>query len=672
MRPLGSDTYLTIKVTDVNKIYPIREQFIKSYKKRFGFYPENSEIEVVNIRTEVSKIGLGRFYENIFSGSFKKTKSKPKPDKFKKVFFSGSWIKTPVFYRKTLNPNFIISGPAVIVDDFTTVIVEPGFTGSFNQAGHLEILAANIIKSKTSEKRDPILLEIFNHRFMSIAEQMGYTLANSAHSINIKERLDFSCAIFDARGELVANAQHIPVHIGSMGDSVKTVLSQNKNTLKKGDVFLINNPHNGGSHLPDITAVSPVIINNKLVFFVATRGHHSDIGGITPGSMSSTATTLEEEGVVIDKFLLVRDGAFFQEEISTLLSSGLYPARNIPERVSDLRAQCAANAKGIQILEQLVDEMSLNVVTAYMQHIQDNATEAMEEALNIFLGNKKIYNKKFIDTLDGGQKICVEIIISRSDNRCRIKIDFSGTSSEIKENLNTPSSVVKSAVLYVLRTLIMKNIPLNSGCFRPVDIIIPKDSLLNPSSTAAVAGGNVETSQRIVDVLYGALELTAASQGTMNNFTFGLPDGSGKQYYETIAGGSGATNGHHGASAVQVHMTNTRITDPEVLEQRFPDIRIEKFAIRKNSGGDGKWIGGDGVERAIRFLKTMKVSLLTERRVFPPYGMKYGNPGKIGKNILIQEDGQEIKMDGTEEQTINPGEKIVIKTPGGGGYGKRT
>ena len=386
--------------------------------------------------------------------------------------------------------------------------------------------------------------------------------------------------------------------------------------------------------------------------------------------MPAYATKLEEEGIVIDHFLLVRDGHFKEKEIIQLLSTGPFPARNMPERISDLRAQCAANERGVQALIQLEDEMSLEVVVAYMQHIQDNAAEAMEEALSGILGEENRIEKSFADHLDDGSRISVSIKIERKNNMCSAKIDFSGTSKEIAGNLNAPGSVVKSAVLYVLRTLIHKNIPLNSGCFRHVEIIIPKGSLLNPSPTAAVAGGNVETSQRIVDVLLGALGTAAASQGTMNNLTFGAEDGTGLQYYETIAGGAGATKDHKGASAVQVHMTNTRITDPEVIEQRFPNLRIDRFKVRKNSGGKGKWTGGDGVERAVRFLSPMKISLMTERREYNPYGLNGGMPGKKGKNLLIDSKRNETILKGKEERIVGPGETVIIKSPGGGGYSK--
>lgn len=666
VRPLGSDAYLTLDFIEGESMAEVTDNFIRAYKHRFGFIPENSKIEIVNIRSEISKSEDSSVRPFLHPNPLKTVNK----GRVINVYFDNKEEETTVHRLDELSSGDVITGPAIIIEPHTTIVIEPGFTAEVNQFNHIEITTIDKQTSFPKTDRDPISLEVFNHRFMGIAEQMGYTLANSAHSVNMKERLDFSCAIFDKRGALVANAPHIPVHLGAMGDSVKTIMTDNKNAFKNGDVFLVNNPHNGGSHLPDITAVSPVYINKQLLFYVATRGHHADIGGIAPGSMPAFATTLEEEGVVIDNFLLVRDGYFRESEISALLSKKPYPARNIPERISDLRAQCAANARGIQALEQLVNEMSREVVEAYMQHIQDNAAEAMDEALNGILGDNNRIEKSFSDRLDDGSNISVSIKIERKNNICGAIIDFSETSKEITGNLNAPVSVVKSAVLYVLRTLINKNIPLNSGCFRHVELIIPKGSLLNPSKTAAVAGGNVETSQRIVDVLLGALGIAAASQGTMNNFTFGNEDGTGSQYYETIAGGAGAIRGHNGASAVQVHMTNTRITDPEVLEQRFPNLRIDRFATRKNSGGKGKWTGGDGVERAIRFLEPMKVSLLTERREYPPYGIEGGEHGKCGANILIKKNGKEISLNGKEELVVNKGETILIKTPGGGGFGK--
>lgn len=681
IRPEGTDTFLTLPVT-----HPSRETlpetlprtFRKEYRRLFGFDPADSPLEVVNIRVEVVAGGhLFRETRERMPGDTKGRVPPVLPRETVPVYFHPEATSTPVYRRQDCPVGCRIRGPAVIVEEFSTTVVEPGFAATVSPYRHLILTREEEKREMVSTRRDPVMLEVFNHLFMSAAEQMGYTLANTAHSTNIKERHDFSCAIFDPEGNLVANAPHIPVHLGAMGESVKSIIADNKGRMRPGDVYCMNNPHKGGSHLPDVTVVAPVFSRrdpgDSPLFYVASRGHHADIGGIAPGSMPPFSSSLEEEGVVIDNFLLVREGRFRERQIRELLLSGPYPARNLEERISDLKAQIASLNAGIRELDRLVEKYGFGTVRAYMGHVRDNAARAMEEALARLLLGKRQILRRFEDTLDDGSTIAVRLTLMRgngSSPSCTAEVDFSGTGPQIPGNLNAPVSVTKAAVLYVFRSLIDEDIPLNSGCMVPITVRIPRGCLLNPSSDAAVAGGNVETSQRIVDVLLGALGVAAASQGTMNNFLFGRADGRGKQYYETIAGGSGATPGHRGATAVQVHMTNTRITDPEVLESRYPEVRIDRFAIRRGSGGKGKFRGGDGTIREILFLRSRKASIVSERRRYPPYGLAGGSPGVRGRNLLIRSDGSRRELGGKAQLTVKRGDRIVIKTPGGGGYGK--
>ena len=775
IRPLGTDTSISIPCRDYSSTI---RTFRETYRNRFGFTPsDETPLELVNIRVEVtagaavfreSPIGSPGWsgqsmdlsagttgtkgYNEVSDGSDDCHATRPPAmvDTVR-VHFSEVPVPTPIYRRERLAPGQQVPGPAIIVEDFSTIVVKPGFSTGVNEFGHL-ILERESIKgasitgkripvasftgaridgevktgkriagARIDSRRDPVMLEVFNHLFMSVAEQMGYTLANTAHSTNIKERLDFSCAIFDAGGNLVANAPHIPVHLGAMGESVKAIIAARKDSMTPGDTYVTNNPHNGGSHLPDITVISPVFEpavarssqadepgvarlpqTDELggipsarafepgdarsaralegrddraspVFFVASRGHHADIGGVTPGSMAPFAVSLAEEGIVIDDFLLVRHGRFREARLRELLLSSSFPARNIEERISDLRAQIAAGNTGIGELGRLVAKYGLATVISYMTHIRDNAAEAMREALGSFLEDGDPFESRFEDFLDDGSRIVVRLRIQRGDDpphSHRALVDFTGTDPQVAGNLNAPLAVTKAAVIYVFRTLIDRDIPLNSGCLEPIEIRIPKGCLLYPAPDAAVVGGNVETSQRVVDVLLGALGVAAASQGTMNNFLFGRADGKGEQYYETIAGGSGATRNCDGASAVQVHMTNTRITDPEVLEHRFPEIRLERFAIRRGSGGKGRHRGGNGVIREVRFLEPRKVSILSERRRYAPYGVAGGRPGRKGRNILVRADGTRKSLGGKVERLIRAGERIIIETPGGGGFGE--
>ncbi|QLE57032.1 hydantoinase B/oxoprolinase family protein [Nostoc sp. TCL26-01] len=516
---------------------------------------------------------------------------------------------------------------------------------------------------------DPVRLEIFKNLYQFIAEQMGIVLQNTAASVNIKERLDFSCAIFDAAGLLVANAPHIPVHLGSMSESVQSLINAQSNTIKPGNVYLSNNPYNGGTHLPDVTAITPVFLETSKhpsspqfpvpspLFYVAARGHQADIGGITPGSMPPHSTTVEEEGIIFDNFLLVEQGNFRETAVRELLLNHPYPARNPQQNIADFHAQIAANARGAQELRQMVSQYGLHTVQAYMKFVQDNAEESVRRAIDVLKDGSFIYE------MDSGAVIQVKVTINR-ENRSAI-IDFTGTSKQLKSNFNAPKAVTQAAVLYVFRTLVDDNIPLNAGCLKPLEIIIPEGCMLNPTYPAAVVAGNVETSQTIVDALYGALGAIAASQGTMNNITFGNQH---YQYYETICGGSGAGSDFNGTDAVHTHMTNSRLTDPEVLETRYP-VQVESFCLRPDSGGKGKYSGGNGVIRRIKFLEPMTANILSSHRRIPPFGLNGGEAGQVGHNWIQRQDGTQENLDSTATVEMLSGDVFVIETPGGGGFG---
>jgi 5-oxoprolinase (ATP-hydrolysing) len=503
------------------------------------------------------------------------------------------------------------------------------------------------------------MLEIFNNLFMSIAEQMGSTLENTAYSVNIKERLDFSCAIFTPEGNLVANAPHMPVHLGSMSESIRTVIRERAGTMAPGDVYVLNAPYNGGTHLPDITVITPVFdkAGDGILFFVASRGHHADIGGITPGSMPPDSTTVEEEGVLIDNFVLVDRGRFREREILELLASGPYPARNPAQNLADLKAQIAANEKGVQELRRMIAHFGLDVVHAYMGHVQDNAEEQVRRVLDV------LKDGSFTYALDGGAEVSVSIRIDKAARSAAV--DFGATSPQQANNFNAPSAVCRAAVLYVFRTLVDDVIPMNEGCLKPLKILIPEGSMLNPRHPAAVVAGNVETSQIITDTLYGALGVLAGAQGTMNNLTFG---NDRYQYYETICGGSGAGPDFDGTDAVHTHMTNSRLTDPEVLEWRFP-VLLESFEIRKGSGGGGRHRGGDGARRRLRFLEPMTAAILSSHRKVAPFGVAGGRPAALGRNWVERADGTREDLTGTDKAEMGAGDVFVVETPGGGGYG---
>jgi 5-oxoprolinase (ATP-hydrolysing) len=595
----------------------------------------------------------------------------PTPTANPAMLVDGDMRPVPLFRSAFLRPGQSFAGPAIIADESSTTVIDPGWGAALDPRGNL------VIERRTPRDRgmaigtdaDPIMLEIFNNLFMSIAEQMGVALRNTAHSVNIKERLDFSCALFDADAALIANAPHMPVHLGSMGESVATLIRsrgarRDGRGMLPGDVYALNAPYNGGTHLPDITVVMPVFAEagsqGEVLFYVAARGHHADIGGITPGSMPPMSRSVEEEGVLIDDFLLVDAGEFREAAVLDLLGSGAFPARNPAQNLADLKAQIAACAKGAAELHHSVRHFGLATVRAYMRHVQDNAAEAVSRAIAGLTGGS------FKVEMDDGPVVAVTVTIDR-EARTAI-VDFAGTSAEGPNNFNAPSSICQAAVLYVFRTLVDDAIPMNGGCLRPVEIRIPPASMLSPRYPAAVVAGNVETSQCITDALYGALGIMAASQGTMNNLTFGTDR---YQYYETICGGSGAGPGFDGTDAVHTHMTNSRLTDPEVLEWRFP-VLLDRFEIRRGSGGEGRWRGGDGVVRRLRFLEPMLAAILSNRRIVPPYGLAGGQPGQLGRNWVERRDGIVEDLPGVAIVAMAPDEIITIETPGGGGYGAVT
>ncbi|MEU3187329.1 hydantoinase B/oxoprolinase family protein [Streptomyces sp. NPDC006923] len=578
-----------------------------------------------------------------------------------RVFSDGRAQDTPLYRREDLGPSDTVTGPAVIAEADATTVVEPGWQAVPGERGHLLLTRVRPRPSRVAVGTDvdPVLLEVFNNLFMAVAEQMGVRLENTAHSVNIKERLDFSCALFDADGNLIANAPHIPVHLGSMGESIKEVLRRDHDELRPGDVYAINDPYHGGTHLPDVTVVTPVFDERgeRLEFLVASRGHHAEIGGITPGSMPAFSTTVHEEGVLFDNWLLVRDGRFREAETRELLTTARHPSRDPDTNLADLRAQIAANEKGIAELRRMAGQFGTDVVQAYMGHVRRNAEESVRR---IVAG---LHDGWYRYETDGGAAIEVAVRVDRAARGA--VLDFTGSSAQLPGNFNAPRSVVMAAVLYVFRTLVSDDIPLNSGCLEPLEVRVPEGSMLAPVYPAATVAGNVETSQAVTGALYAALGVQAEGSGTMNNLTFG---NDRVQYYETVASGSGAGDGFDGADAVQTHMTNSRLTDPEVLEWRYP-VRVDSFAVRRGSGGPGRWRGGDGVVRRIRFLEPMTVTLLSGHRRVPPYGMAGGGPGALGSNEVERADGTVTPLRGVDSVEVAPGDVLIMRTPGGGGYG---
>ena len=634
-------------------------QFESAYRKRYSFLMPGKALVVEAISVEA----VGAAEEPVDESANLPARNGPlQAARIVPMFSGGQWHDTELYRREDMRPGDIVRGPAIIAEANATNIVEPGWTAEVTTANHLVQTRAEapVRRQAIGTSADPVMLEVFNNLFMSIAEQMGLRLQNTAFSVNIKERLDFSCALFDAHGNLIANAPHIPVHLGSMGDSIKTVIRENAGAMRPGDVTMLNNPYRGGTHLPDVTVVTPVFdeSGSSVLFYVGSRGHHADIGGIAPGSMPAESTVVEQEGVLIDNFLLVQGGRFREDETVALLSCGQYPCRNISQNLADLRAQVAANQKGVEELMNMVGHFGLDVVQAYMRHVQDNAEEAVRRVITALKDGSYEYR------LDNGAVIRVAIRVDRINRSA--EIDFTGTSPQLDNNFNAPSAVCMAAVLYVFRTLVDGDIPLNAGCLKPLKVIIPEASMLNPRYPAAVVSGNVETSSCVTNALYGALGVLASAPGTMNNFTFG---NARYQYYETIAGGSGAGPGFDGTDVVQTHMTNSRLTDPEVLEWRYP-VRVDSYEINPGSGGRGRWHGGNGGIRKIRFLETMTASILSNNRLVPPFGAAGGEPGRCGCNYVLRADGRREELGFVARTEMQPGDVFVIETPGGGGYGE--
>jgi 5-oxoprolinase (ATP-hydrolysing) len=574
-------------------------------------------------------------------------------------------LQTPIFIRDKLVVGQIVTGPAIIAEQNATTVIEPAWQAKVTPLNHLHLtrIAAQPSRLADVTRVDPVMLEVFSNLFMSIAEEMGLCLQQTAVSVNIRERLDFSCALFDRDGNLIANAPHMPVHLGSMGDSIRTVVEKNRGTMTESDVYVLNDPFNGGTHLPDVTVVTPVFLAgsptpNAPDFYVGSRGHHADIGGITPGSMPPFSKTIEDEGVLLDNIKLVSRGVLNEAEIRHRLASAKHPARNIDQNMADMRAQIAANEMGCQALKKLVLQYGINTVNAYMQHVQDNAEECVRRVVSY------LNDGQFSLTMDNGATIVVKVSIHRDTRSATI--DFTGTSPQLASNFNAPSAVVTAAVLYVFRMLVATDIPLNAGCLKPLTIIIPAHSMLSPVSPAATVAGNVETSQCITDALIGALGVMASSGGTMNNFTFGNDT---YQYYETVSGGTGAGPNFHGCDTVQAHMTNSRLTDPEVLEFRYP-VRVEEHSIRANSGGPGKHHGGNGAVRKIRFLQPMTAAILSGHRHVAPFGLDGGEAGEVGANWVERADGSRVTLDYADEVSVDVGDVFVLHTPGGGGFGR--
>ncbi len=652
----GADMPLEVAFAGV---FAMTEAFEAAHLRQFGFTDRGRALVVDTLSVEA----VARAPRGVQDVGSDLDCAPPPPLAVAPVRMGGETRQTPVLDRDAMSPGMRIDGPAIIREATGTTVVEPGWTARMDGLGDLileHIGAAPRVQGDTA--LDPVRLELFNNLFMTIAEQMGQTLQNTAYSVNIKERLDFSCALFDRQGALIANAPHMPVHLGSMGDSVRAVTARRREDgrgLRPGDIYMLNAPYNGGTHLPDVTVVMPVFDEAcDVLAFVAARGHHGDIGGITPGSMPPMSRTVEEEGVLIDNVLLVENGRFLEAQTRDLLASGRWPARNPDQNIADLKAQAAACVAGGQAVATLMQAQGRAVVEAYMGHVKDNAAEAVRGVID------GLRDGDFRLEMDDGAVICVAVRIDRAKRAC--VIDFTGTSEQRPNNFNAPWSVCRAAVLYVFRTLINDDIPLNDGCMAPLTLIAPKGCMLNPAYPAAVVAGNVETSQAITDALYGALGALAAAQGTMNNFTFG---DDRRQYYETICGGSGAGPGFDGTSAVQTHMTNSRLTDPEVLESRYPVV-LERFAIRHGSGGEGRWRGGDGVIRELSFREPMTVGILSNRRRVAPFGLEGGDPAQCGRTEVVRLDGRVEVLGSAEATEVAAGERVIISTPGGGGFGR--
>ena len=629
--------------------------FAKAHNTRYGFAPDYGNL-IIDLVSSEAIGGTGTEAEVKTASLETNTAGRYQV----RMHSEGRWQDVPLIDRSMITAGETLDGPAIIIESTGTNVLESGWRASVDHQGNLVLdrIAERSHREAIGTNVDPVMLEVFNNLFMSIAEQMGATLANTAYSVNIKERLDFSCAVFDANGGLVANAPHVPVHLGSMGSSVKSIMEMNAGTIKPGDVFMMNNPFNGGTHLPDVTIITPVFDENNrdISFVVASRGHHADIGGKTPGSAPPDSCHIQEEGVVIDNFKLLDQGVLNESQARELLGSGKYPCRNIDQNMADLAAQVAANETGANELRKMVGQFGSPVVQAYMGYVQDNAEESVRRVLDV------LKDSQFTYTLDSGAQIQVKIRVNKNDRSA--VIDFTGTSAQDPKNYNAPLAICRAAVLYVFRTLVGSDIPMNEGCMKPLHLIVPENSMINPSYPAAVIAGNTEVSQAIAETLYGALGVLAGSQGTMNNFVYGNDT---YQNYETICGGAGAGPSFDGASAVHTHMTNTRMTDPEVLESRFP-VRIEEFSVRRGSGGIGDHRGGDGIVRRMRFLEPMTATVLSSHRQTLPFGINGGAPGKAGYNAVIRLDGDLEVLDGNDSRELRAGDIFMMKTPGGGGY----
>ncbi|MET7477933.1 hydantoinase B/oxoprolinase family protein [Streptomyces sp. NPDC005648] len=647
----GTDTTLTVELTEPDTM---RHSFEERHRATYSFtldrpiVVEALSVEATGITEPPDLSALAPYEGN------------PATTAAVRLHTGGTWRDVPLHRREDLPPGETVTGPAIITEASATTVVDDGWRAVARDDGHLVMERAAITESShLGTEADPVLLEVFNNLFMSIAEQMGARLESTAQSVNIKERLDFSCALFDPDGNLVANAPHIPVHLGSMGTSVKEVVHRRGPAMRPGDTYAVNDPYHGGTHLPDVTVITPVFDTqgDRILFYVASRGHHAEIGGIAPGSMPANSRTIEEEGVLFDNWLLAEAGRFREEETLRLLTEAPYPSRNPKTNLADLRAQIAANQKGVDEVARMIENFGLDVVQAYMRHVQDNAEEAVRRVIDALDDGEYAYET------DSGAVIRVRVRVDRENRSATV--DFTGTSPQLAGNFNAPFAVVNAAVLYVFRTLVADDIPLNDGCLRPLDIVVPPGSMLSPEPPSAVVAGNVETSQAITGALYAALGVQAEGSGTMNNVTFG---NERHQYYETVASGSGAGDGFPGAPVVQTHMTNSRLTDPEVLEWRLP-VQLDEFAVRRGSGGAGRWRGGDGAVRRIRFHEPMTVSTLSQHRRVPPYGMAEGAPGALGASRVEHADGTVTPLAGSDVADVGPGDVLVIETPGGGGYG---
>jgi 5-oxoprolinase (ATP-hydrolysing) len=655
IRYSGTDTALVVASGALDDM---KTAFEAAHKARFGFIDESKQLVLEAVSVEAVGGGAS-FAERELPQS---RDALPTPVRRTKFYTQGRWHDASVYTRDQLKPGHMIMGAAIIIEPHQTIVVEDGWQAELTVKNHLVLSRAVPVQREHAigTKADPVMLEIFNNLFMSIAEQMGVSLQNTAYSVNIKERLDFSCAVFAHDGTLVANAPHMPVHLGSMDRSVETIIRDNAGTIAPGDVYAINAPYNGGTHLPDITVCTPVFddAQKEILFWVASRGHHADVGGISPGSMSPNATTIEQEGVYMDNFKLVDRGRFREAELNAVLTGAKYPARNPVQNINDLKAQIAANEKGVQELRKMVVHFTMPVVQAYMQHVQDNAAESVRRVID------RLHDSEFSYEMDQGMVIKVKITVDKEKREATV--DFTGTSPQQPTNFNAPEPVTRAAVLYVFRVMVDDDIPMNAGCLRPINIVIPQHSMLTPEYPAAVVAGNVETSQAVTNCLFGALQALACAQGTMNNLNFG---NAKYQYYETICSGSPAGPGFPGTDAVHTHMTNTRLTDPEVLEFRYPVV-LEDFHIRKGSGGRGQWNAGDGIRRTIRFLEKMECTILSGHRRVRPFGMAGGETGQVGENWARRKDGRMERLQGCDDTVIDAGEAIIIQTPTAGGYGK--